>query len=87
MKNLCSSQAGLCDEHDAAASNMDWLDNLSESGSSNISKIDWAAIERMVATGEAWAEEKLYAYSTLKVLWKKHISATIKKKTQFKKTI
>lgn len=41
------------DEHDAAASNMDWLDNLSESGSSNISKIDWAAIERMVATGEA----------------------------------
>lgn len=43
--------AGLSDEQEPAASNVDWLDNLSESGSSNMSKIDWAAIERMVATG------------------------------------
>lgn len=53
--NLCITQvwAGLSDEQEPAASNMDWLDNLSESGSSNVSKIDWAAIERLVATGEA----------------------------------
>lgn len=60
--------AELPDEQEPAASNMDWLDNLSESGSSNMSKIDWAAIERMVATGEAWAEEKLHVSSTLKEL-------------------
>lgn len=60
--------AELSDEQEPAASNMDWLDNLSESGSSNMSKIDWAAIERMVATGEAWAEEKLHVSSTLKEL-------------------
>lgn len=55
MANWCSLQVstGLLDEHDATATNMEWLDNLSDSGSSNVSQIDWAAIERMVATGEA----------------------------------
>lgn len=49
--------AGLLDEQDdgarAGVSGMDWLDNLSETGSSSLSKIDWAAIERMVAAEEA----------------------------------
>lgn len=55
----CTSQvlAGLLDERDngarAGVSDMDWLDNLSETGSSSLSKIDWAAIERMVAAEEA----------------------------------
>lgn len=44
--------AGLLDEQDdgarAGTSEMDWLDNLSETGST-LSKIDWAAIERLVA--------------------------------------
>ncbi|XP_070707145.1 ciliogenesis and planar polarity effector 1 [Pempheris klunzingeri] len=49
--------AGLLDEQDdgarAGTSETDWLDYLSETGSSNLSKIDWAAIERMVAAEEA----------------------------------
>ncbi|XP_071321560.1 ciliogenesis and planar polarity effector 1 [Trachinotus anak] len=49
--------ARLLDEQDdgarAGVSGMDWLDNLSETASSSLSKIDWAAIERMVAAEEA----------------------------------
>ncbi|XP_037609215.1 ciliogenesis and planar polarity effector 1 isoform X4 [Sebastes umbrosus] len=49
--------AGLLDEQDdgagAGVSAMDWLDNLSESASSNLSKIDWAAIERMVSAEDS----------------------------------
>lgn len=49
--------AGLLDEQDDGArggvSDMDWLDNLSETGSSVLSRIDWAAIEKMVAGEEA----------------------------------
>ncbi|XP_060918031.1 ciliogenesis and planar polarity effector 1 [Labrus mixtus] len=48
--------AGLLEEQDdrcrAGVSDMDWLDNLSETGST-LSKIDWAAIERMVAAEDA----------------------------------
>ncbi|XP_008284693.1 uncharacterized protein C5orf42 [Stegastes partitus] len=45
--------AALLDDQDdgarAGVSGMDWLDDLSLSASSSLSKIDWAAIERMVA--------------------------------------
>lgn len=53
--------AGLLDEQDdvagAGLSDMDWLDNLSETTSS-LSKIDWAAIERMAAAEEEESEEQ-----------------------------
>lgn len=42
----------LDDDYDGAiagVSGVDWLDNLSETNSSCLSKIDWAAIERLVA--------------------------------------
>ncbi|XP_062269256.1 ciliogenesis and planar polarity effector 1 [Platichthys flesus] len=46
----------LSDEQDdgaaAGASDMEWLDNLSDGAGSCLSKIDWAAIERMVASDE-----------------------------------
>ncbi|XP_054468861.1 ciliogenesis and planar polarity effector 1 [Anoplopoma fimbria] len=49
--------AGLLDEQDdgatAGASAMDWLDHLSDSANSSLSKIDWAAIERIVAAEDA----------------------------------
>ncbi|XP_051794635.1 ciliogenesis and planar polarity effector 1 isoform X2 [Acanthochromis polyacanthus] len=49
--------AGIFNDQDegarAAVSGMDWLDNLSGSASSTLSKIDWAAIERMVAEEES----------------------------------
>ncbi|KAK2819157.1 hypothetical protein Q5P01_024718 [Channa striata] len=48
--------AGLLQERDdgtrAEASGVDWLDNLSDCASSSLSKIDWAAIERMAAAEE-----------------------------------
>ncbi|KAM3599738.1 uncharacterized protein V6R79_010631 [Siganus canaliculatus] len=47
---------GLLDEQEdgarAGVSGMEWLDKLSDTGSSVLSKIDWAAIERMVAAEE-----------------------------------
>lgn len=47
---------GLLDMQDdasrAGVSGINWLDNLSDSASSTLSKIDWAAIERMVAAEE-----------------------------------
>nr|XP_020474269.1 protein JBTS17 isoform X2 [Monopterus albus] len=47
--------AGLLDVDGSRAgvSGMDWLDDLSESSRSSLSKIDWAAIERMVAAEES----------------------------------
>ncbi|XP_060931057.1 ciliogenesis and planar polarity effector 1 [Limanda limanda] len=57
MKRREESNTGLTrlsDEQDdrAGASDMDWLDNLSDGAGSCLSKIDWAAIERMVAADE-----------------------------------
>ncbi|KAM8829024.1 ciliogenesis and planar polarity effector 1 [Spinachia spinachia] len=52
----CTGFAGLLDEQvdgaGAGVSALDLLDNLSESGSSSLSKIDWSAIERMAAEGD-----------------------------------
>lgn len=48
----CQALAGLVDSQEeqdrVGGTQWDWLENLSETGSSNLSKIDWAAIERMV---------------------------------------
>lgn len=52
----CQVLTGLLDIQDdglrAGVSGMDLLDNLCESSSSSLSKIDWAAIERIVAAEE-----------------------------------
>lgn len=56
-RNLLGSNYHLLKEDAskrAIDANMDWLDNLSET-SSCLSKIDWAAIDRM--TAEVWASK------------------------------
>jgi len=63
---MCASQggAGLSEdeeevqgereeqEEEEDAARMSWLDRLSDSDTSNLSRIDWDAIERLVATEE-----------------------------------
>lgn len=59
-KNLLGPDEYLWDEDTGPKvgdSDMDWLDNLSET-SSCLSKIDWAAIDRM--TAETWASNQLW---------------------------
>ena len=57
---LCASQglAGLSEDEEEAeeegAEGMSWLERLSDTDTSNLSKIDWAEIERLVATEEIW---------------------------------
>ena len=58
---LCASQglAGLSEDEEEeeeaeeeGAEGMSWLERLSDTDTSNLSKIDWAEIERLVATEE-----------------------------------
>ncbi|KAM4634088.1 ciliogenesis and planar polarity effector 1 [Polymixia lowei] len=53
MEELELDVAGLLEDQEdgarAAASGTDWLENLSETASSGLSKLDWAAIESMIA--------------------------------------
>ena len=53
--------AGLSEDEDdeeeaeeEGAEGMSWLERLSDTDTSNLSQIDWAEIERLVATEEIW---------------------------------